>query len=192
MKPFRLRFPTASIPLLAEKYVQELPDRDRRLEDEIEKRVFPRYLERGHLTKEEFLAVYKWKTPRTKSRCAKNAEEFIKEVSEIVLKTRSERLRIEILTLLHGVGWPTASVFLHFAFEDRYPILDYRALESLGIKEPVYDFKLWSDYADFCRKVANLNRVSMRALDRALWKYSEMNQGKSVVCVTRAWVACIE
>ena len=36
MKPFRLRFPAASIPLLAEKYVQELPDRDRQLEDEIE------------------------------------------------------------------------------------------------------------------------------------------------------------
>ena len=180
MKPFRLRFSEAEIPSLAEKYVQELGDPYRQLEDEIEKRVFPSYCRRGHLTKEEFLAVCKWKTPLTKWLCAENAEEFIKEVSEIVLKTRSERLRIEILTLLHGVGWPTASVFLHFAFQDqdRYPILDRRALWSLGIEEPVYDLGLWSDYAEFCRELAGSNDVSMRALDRALWKYSEMNQGK--------------
>ena len=30
------------------------------------------------------------------------------------LNEKEERLRIEILTLLDGVGWPTASVILHF------------------------------------------------------------------------------
>ena len=37
---------------------------------------------------------------------------------------------------LSGVRWPTASVLLHFGHRDRYPILDYRALEALGVPSP--------------------------------------------------------
>ena len=33
---------------------------------------------------------------------------------------------------LRGVGVPVASALLHFAVPERYPILDFRALESLG------------------------------------------------------------
>lgn len=33
--------------------------------------------------------------------------------TRVALSTPSERLRIEVLTLLDGVGWPTASVLLH-------------------------------------------------------------------------------
>jgi hypothetical protein len=74
---------------------------------------------------------------------------------------------------LHGVSWPTASVFLHFAGRDRYPILDYRALWSLGIEKPIaYTFDFWWHYTLFCRKLADEAYVSMRTLDRALWQFS--------------------
>ena len=36
------------------------------------------------------------------------------------------------LVKLNGVGVPTGSALLHFAFPKDYPILDVRALESLG------------------------------------------------------------
>src|SRR4051812_43486716 len=59
------------------------------------------------------------------------------------------------LCALRGVEAPTASVLLHFAFPDRYPIIDWRALESLG--EPAqatYPIKYWLSYAAACRKLA--------------------------------------
>jgi len=177
MKTFKLRFSTDLIRSLSDKYGQELSDRERDLTDKIEKQVFPSYSQKKYLKKKEFLDVCKWKTPRSKSRCEKNSPEFIKEISEIVIQTRSERLRIEALTLLHGVGWPTASVFLHFAFTDQYPILDVRALWSLNIEEPpVYDFDFWQRYTKFCRELADSNGVGMRTLDEALWRFSKDNQ----------------
>jgi hypothetical protein len=39
-------------------------------------------------------------------------------------ETSSERELTDALRSLHGVGWPTASVLLHLAYPDRYPILD--------------------------------------------------------------------
>ena len=41
---------------------------------------------------------------------------------------------MEALLTLTGVGVPTASTLLYFAFPDAYPVLDVRALESLGVK----------------------------------------------------------
>ena len=61
-----------------------------------------------------------------------NAEGFVNAVTATALATPDERLRIEVLTLLDGVDWPTASVVLHFCHADPYPILDYRAIWSLA------------------------------------------------------------
>jgi hypothetical protein len=109
-----------------------------------------------------------------------NSEEFIKDVTRIALTAPNEKLRIEVLTLLNGVSWPTASVLLHFGYDNLYPILDFRALWSLGIdaSRVNYDFDFWWEYTEHCRKLAQQVGVSMRVLDRALWQYSESNQGK--------------
>ena len=51
---------------------------------------------------------------------------------------------MEVLIALEGVGVPTASMLLHFAFPDDYPILDVRALESLGPRSrTVYPVEYW-------------------------------------------------
>ena len=176
---FRLRFSKRLIRSLSEEYERELSNSDRDLTTQVEDLVFPSYRRRRYLKKSEFLTVCRWKTARSKSRCERDSPGLIKEISEIVLCARSERLRIEILTLLQGVGWPTASVFLHFAFRDRYPFLDYRALWSLNVEEPpVYGLDFWKRYADFCRDLARSASVSMRTVDQALWKYSEKHQAR--------------
>ena len=88
-----------------------------------------------------------------------------------------ERSRIELLTLLDGVSWPTASVILHLFHQDRYPLLDFRALWSIGLDVPSqYSFAFWWSYVEFCREVAQRNAIDMRTLDRALWQYSKENQ----------------
>ncbi|MEM9346816.1 MAG: hypothetical protein AAGB26_09390 [Planctomycetota bacterium] len=176
----QLRFEPSEIQALSDAYLARLNDRNRRLTDAIVDRVFPRYLDQGYLTKPDFLMVCDWKTPRTKSRCAENDESYIREISSLALTTASEQLRIEIWTLLFGINWPTASVFLHFAMPDRYPILDFRAIWSLSSTVPKqYSFDYWKRYSAFCLAIATENDVSMRTLDQSLWEYSKRNQGCS-------------
>jgi hypothetical protein len=70
-----------------------------------------------------------------------------------------------------GVRWPTASVLLHFGHRDRYPILDYRALETLGVTEPVnYTVPFWNAYVAACRQIDDQTGFGMRTIDRAMWQ----------------------
>lgn len=138
----------------------------------------PRMKSTGYLTQPDFQVLCYWKTPRSKPKVASNSAEFIQEVTQTALATPSEQLRIEVLTLLRGVSWPTASVILHFGHRERYPILDVRALWSLGVTYPAsaYDFEFWWAYVQACRHLADECGVDMRTLDRALWQYSKENQ----------------
>lgn len=134
---------------------------------------------RGYLSKRELQIIGEWKTPRSKSRIASNSEDYIKEVTQIAFSTDSAKLRIEILNLLVGVSWPTASVLLHFYHQVKYPILDFRALYSLNcehIKPQDYKFDFWKAYTIYTRDLANHADVDMRTLDQALWQYSKENQ----------------
>lgn len=165
---FQLRFP-----------VRDIASWAKRFEDD-EKAILPivpAVRRRGFLTKKEFLVVCRWKSPRSQPRCRTNSPEFICEVTKCALSTPGEQLRVEVLTLLNGVSWPTASVILHFFHSDDYPILDVRALWSLEVDVPQhYEFGLWQAYTSYCRKLSRLSGVSMRALDRALWQFSKENQ----------------
>ena len=133
---------------------------------------------RGYVSRSEFLEIARWKSPRTQPRCQVNCDEFVESVTSVALGTSDERLAIEVLTLLDGVSWPTASVILHFCSVRRYPILDYRALWSLSCDAaaPDYDFALWWDYVRATRDLADELSVSMRTLDRVLWAYSKAKQ----------------
>ena len=176
-KTMKLRFPIEQISKLAGRYEDLAGERDRALVEQITKEVFPAYRRNGYLTKRGFLTVCAWKTPRSKPHCESNDSDLIKEVSAIALTTKSERLKIQAWTLLAGVKWPTASVFLHFAFPQSYPILDFRALWSLKTDVPAqYSFPFWLEYAEFCRSLAKTAGVDMRVLDKALWTYSRLHQ----------------
>lgn len=65
-KIMELRFPQSEITKLAARYEQEMGERDRRLTAAITQDVFPSYARNGFLTKEEFLTVCAWKTPRSR------------------------------------------------------------------------------------------------------------------------------
>ena len=169
MPAFTLQFAKAAVRQWASQYAY--PGEDR-----IENEVGPAARKRGYFTKPEFLALCYWKTPRTRSRVNANSAALIKDATRIALSTPHERLRIGVLTLLAGVDYRSASCVLHFAHRDPYPILDERALWSLGVKVSYYGFALWWEYTRFCRALATECGVSMRVLDRALWQYSKENQ----------------
>ena len=170
MKVLNPRFSPARIPHWARRY--EKPPG----EDEIE-RLGVRIRARGYLRRDEFLRLCHWKSPRTQPRCEKNSADFVESVTGVALSVENEELRIRVLTLLHGVDWPTASVILHFGSRQKYPILDVRALWSVGVEVPrPYGFELWWEYVRLTRNLARGQGVSMRTLDRALWQYSKEHQ----------------
>ena len=167
---FRLRFPTSEVMYWAGRYSYA---------DDAEVEAIGRAAaKRGWYTRAEFLAVTRWKTQRTKSRCENNDEASVEATTRLALSTPDERIRIEAFTRLHGVAYPTASVLLHFARPDQYPIIDFRALWSLGWDSPPtsYTFQFWWDYTLACRSLAKKAGVLVRTLDRALWQYSKEHQ----------------
>lgn len=136
--------------------------------------------ERGFAKRDEFLSICEWKSSRPRAHLSKNSSALIEDATTIALTTPHEELRIGVLTLLNGVSMPMASAFLHFCHKDPYPILDFRALESLGNSVPaVCSFDFWWEYTLHCRALAQRNRVSMRTLDKALWEWSKAKSTQS-------------
>lgn len=133
----------------------------------------------GFLTKEQLELLARWKSPRSAPLVKNNPADFVQEITGFALNAKDDRSRVESLTLLDGLGWPTASVVLHLFHTDKYPILDFRALWSIQTDVPQsYKFPFWWQYVQFCRNIAEKNCVKMRVLDRALWQYSKANQPK--------------
>lgn len=133
---------------------------------------------RGHYTRAEFIAVCAWKTPRSRPRIAANPESAVTDATARALSAGDEAARMAALLELSGVGVPTASTLLYAAFPAEYPILDVRALESLGVKSrSVYPVSFWLRYLDACRTLAHRAGVSLRTLDKALWQYSKERGG---------------
>jgi hypothetical protein len=167
---FKLKFKKSEIRSWASRYAYDK-------EDFIELVIAPRIKTAKFATQDEFLALCEWKSSRPRPHFRKNSDDFIRATTYVALSSPNERLRIEVLTLLTGVSWPIASVILHWCHASPYPILDFRALWSLGInKPPSYDFDFWWAYTRFCRNLGQEAGVSMRVLDRALWQYSKENQ----------------
>lgn len=129
---------------------------------------------RGHYTRDEFLTVCRWKTRRTRSKVEANHTASILSATVAAFSTTDESRRMEALLALDGVGVPTASALLHFAFPSDYPILDVRALESLGRRgRTEYSVSFWVSYLSSCRQLADSSGVSIRTLDKALWQHSK-------------------
>jgi len=117
-----------------------------------------------------------WKSNRIRHHCRKNPESRIRELARCALSiTQDEAVRIGVLTLLNGVQYPVASVILYFCHREPYPMLDFRALWSLGLDEEPssYSFGFWWVYVRACRELAQATGLPMRTVDRALWQYSK-------------------
>ena len=137
--------------------------------DRMKSAVLRKYMTMSDLVE---VARWKWRGARTRQLCEKNSAEDVEEITRASFAANSERLRIGALLSLHGVGWPMASVILHFSFPDRYPILDARAMKTVG-GSTIYNFERWMDYTELCRSKAKQFDVPLRVLDKALWGFDK-------------------
>jgi hypothetical protein len=168
---FKLRFAIADIPRWSAAYSYD--GSDARFLHEVR----PAVRRRGYLTAAEFREICYWKTPRSQSRCRQNTAEDVRVLTQAALATRDEALKMDLLRRLRGVEWPTASTLLHFCDARAYPILDYRALWSLGVaRPPHYTMAFWLDYVAYVRQLARRSGHPIRVVDRGLWQYSKARQ----------------
>ena len=123
---FRLRFPLEEVGYWADRY-QYADDAE---VEEIGKQAGLA----GRYTLADLLAIASWKTRgRSRRYVEMNTDGEVRDATTLALATSDERERVAALVHLHGVQLPTASVLLHLALADLFPIIDYRALWSLGI-----------------------------------------------------------
>ena len=167
---FKLRFSEEKIAHWAERYSYGA-------EATFENDIAPRAPKRGYLKRPEFIELCRWKTPRTQPLVRENPSDVVEAVTRAALESRHEQVKIGVLRSLRGVSWPTASVVLHFCDHRPYPILDFRALWSLGYATPPgYNLEFWLAYTKFVRDLARRSGQSMWTVDRALWQYSSERQ----------------
>jgi hypothetical protein len=166
MTEFVLQFPADQVAALAARY-SYADDADCQAAGDAARR-------RGYFTRDEFMTIASWKTGRTRSKLDQNDARTVEETTARAIEATDEAARMEAMLELRGVGVPTASSLLQFAFPDDYPILDVRALESLGQKRrPAYPVSFWVGYLDACRALAREAGVGIRVLDKALWQHSK-------------------
>jgi hypothetical protein len=163
---FELQFPIEQIPALAARFPV--------MDETAGLALGAAVRARGHYTRAEFIEVCGWKTVRSRPKVAANAEPAVVDATRRALSTGDEAARISALLELAGVGVPTASTLLYFVFPGDYPILDVRALESLGERpRSVYPVGFWLAYLSACRTLARRAGVTIRTLDMALWQHSK-------------------
>lgn len=173
MADFVLQFPPAEVSPLASRFSYPKDDR-------LCLEAGGRARHRGHYTRDELILICEWKTGRSKELVARNTDEDVEFVTSEALAATAETTRMTTLRWLWGVDVPTASALLYFAFPGDYPIIDVRALESLGREKPrYYSAKFWTEYLDACRCLAREIGVPIRTLDKALWQASVEGIGKA-------------
>jgi hypothetical protein len=161
---FALRFPPYEIDALAERYGYA-EDNDALLAG---KRIAS-----GDYSRDNLKVIVNWKSPRRAALIDDNKDEHI----AVALKFASspstpEAMAVAVLTALHGVEIPMASAILTAIDPERYTILDFRALQSLGVENWPDTFEFYVAYLNACRQLAARHGKSLRTLDRALWQWS--------------------
>jgi len=113
---------------------------------------------------------------------------MIKRITRESFETEDEKICIESLLGqqggLKGVGYPVASTILHFAFPDEYPIMDFRVISSLGWNKPSsYKFNFWDNYCKRIRYLSKKYGLSIRTVEKALWKFDKEQNSRFNKCL---------
>lgn len=134
------------------------------------------------ISKETFLRILNWKSPRLKGIVKLN--EFDTNYAPVIedcIEDISNEDKINKIISLYGIAIPTGTTILHFIFPDVFPIMDIRTAEALYYLEYLEcKGRTEKDYYKFyevIHKIKMNTNMSLREIDRALFSYhkTEMN-----------------
>ncbi len=131
----------------------------------------------GRFTRAEFLAMCRWKSPRSRRHYERSSAGTIRRVSSAVLATESERERMNRLIALPGVSVATASAILTLIDPDRYGVLDIRCWQILfsirsvagNARGRAFTVSQWEQYLGRLRGHASALGVSSRMIEYTLF-----------------------
>jgi len=117
--------------------------------------------------------IVRWKSQRRAGLIAKNSSDEISDALDLALRVREPRSAFAVLEGLRGVATPVASAILTAIDQERFTVIDYRALEALGAPNSQPDLNFYLDhYFPECKRLASEAQVSLSTLDRALGSWS--------------------
>jgi hypothetical protein len=131
----------------------------------------------GGFTRTEFLAMCRWKSPRSRRHYERSSAATIRRVSRAVLAARSERERMTRLIALPGVSVATASAILTLIDPRRYGVLDIRCWQILfrirsvagNERGRAFTVSQWEHYLERVRGHARALGVSARVIEYTLF-----------------------
>jgi hypothetical protein len=133
-------------------------------------------IRQGEHKRANLLKIFEWKTRgRGRSRLERNTDDEIADALALAIKAKTDRAALAVLRGLDGIEIPVASAALTAIDPERFTIIDFRALEALGIRQANITIDFYLAYLSHCRRLAHENKVSLRMLDRALWQWSKEN-----------------
>lgn len=169
---------------LAEQFLKEAGERERRLE----RAAFEAgaAIRNGDHSLINLEPIVRWKSERAVHYVIGNSSESIRHALEVAASPEaSTREAVPALLALHGVDIKAASAILTAIFPERYTVMDCSVLESLGY--PRQDVRFYEDFLAFCNRLvadgaapvqSDVESMPLRSLDRALRQWSE-NQSES-------------
>ncbi|RPI04926.1 MAG: hypothetical protein EHM64_08360 [Ignavibacteriae bacterium] len=139
---------------------------------------------RGYFTKNEFLKMCRWKSPRPLRHYKSNSEDQIRIISKNVLSTKFEIRRISLLTSLKGVSIPVASAILTLTDPARYGVIDIRVWQLLhhygsvktNPKGRKFSASEWYTYLMKIRYYAKKLSATTRQVERTLFTHHKKIQ----------------
>jgi hypothetical protein len=131
----------------------------------------------GRFTRGEFLAMCRWKSPRSRLHYERSGPATIRRVSTAALAARDEQARIAHLVALPGVSVATASAILTLIDPARYGVLDIRCWQLLfsirsvagNPRGRVFTLAQWELYLTRLRGHARALGVSARTIEYTLF-----------------------
>ena len=142
-------------------------------------------IKNGERTKENFQIIFRWKLesfikrklPHIMKALEDTDEVDVEDALSVALTAKRDRTIIAVLTGLPAVRVRVASAVAAMIWPARFTVLDVRALDALGLENRADDgsISFYLDYLGECRKLACQYEVSLRTLDRALFRWSEIH-----------------
>lgn len=135
----------------------------------------------GCTTEQTFIRLISWKSPRIRPIFEKRGYgEYRLGIRKCLAADDNEKMAI--LDALYGIGAPVASTILHFAYPDRFPIIDFRTAEALYglgyIESPKVSAKGYAAFRDVILNIQKRHpQCTLRQIDMALFAYDKYRSG---------------
>jgi hypothetical protein len=160
---FQLMFPSDKTEYWARQYPPKWDD------DALEA---GREIREGDYSRSNLEKIVAWKSERRLKLIGDNPGSEISDALRLAaVHAHEPRSAFAVLMGLRGVAVPMASAILTAIDQEKYTLVDWGAVEALGVPDADYynlNFYL-KYYFPECKRLAAEANVSLRTLDRALW-----------------------